>query len=554
MTATDDQIDATMQAVGLSRRRFLTATAFAAGGLALGACGGDDDDGAPSQETSPDDGTEPSGTTGTTPESTDGGAPTQTSLRVGMNSVIEGLTPFAIQGYVWSQNLGFVMYDPLVKKDELGNLQPCLATEWDTTDPLKTILKIREGVTFHDGTPLTAADVAYSIAARADEELIASTAGRPIMTSSQWVSAVAIDDYTVEVNTTERVEFLVNPQPVLIVPNDSFGRVNFANEVLGTGPYKLGNFTSGTSLECVANADYWDGKPPIENLTFVFFSDVATASTGLRSGQVDALYDVAPANLESVSDVDGTTVSTMGTYAYWWIMQMGKEPLDDPEVRRALRYCFDNKAINNAAFRGLGFPHSWNPFMLYPENSGIDADVEYDPERAKQILADLGKSDISVPILCIQGYQDGISAAQVMQQGFQAAGITCEVEVAEAGDWLERTYTNGTWEGITFNAGNLPAPSKNFYDYLVNPSSILSAYKEGDVVPEVAELYRTINATPFDSPEINDLLAQAEATIVEDAIALMGFGAPVSLVLPEGVSGVVVNGYGDVFWNKATLA
>lgn len=554
MTATDDQIEASMRAIGLSRRRFLTATAFATGGLVLGACGGDDDEGAPSQETSPDDGTEPSGTTDTTPDSTEGSASTKTSLRVGMNSVVDGLTPFAIQGYVWSQNLGFVMYDPLVKKDELGNLQPCLATDWDTTDPLKTVLKIREGVTFHDGTPLTAADVAYSIAARADEELIASTAGRPIMSPSQWVSAVAVDDYTVEVNTTERVEFLVNPQPVLIVPNESFGKVNFANEVLGTGPYRLGNFTSGTSLECVANPDYWDGKPAIENLTFVFFSDVATASTGLRSGQVDALYDVAPANLESVSDVDGTEVSTMGTYAYWWIIQMGKEPLDDPEVRRALRYCFDNEAINNAAFRGLGFPHSWNPFMLYPENSGVDADVEYDPERAKQILADLGKSDISVPILCIEGYQDGISAAQVMQQGFQAAGITCEVEVAEAGDWLERTYTNGTWEGITFNAGNLPAPSKNFYDYLVNPSSILSAYTEGDVVPEVAELYRTINATPFDSPEIQDLLAQAEATIVEDAIALMGFGAPVSLVLPEGVGGVVVNGYGDVFWNKATFA
>lgn len=555
MTNIDNDLTDTVQGQGLSRRHFLTASAFAAGGLVLGACGSDDDgDDAAPQETSPGTDAPPAEPDTTAPATTAGGGSTKNSLRVGMNSVIDGLTPFAIQGYVWSQNLGFLMYDPLVTKDELGNLQPALATEWDTTDPNKTILKIREGVTFHDGTPLTAADVAYSIAARADEELIASTAGRPIMSPSQWVSAVAIDDLTVEVNTTERVEFLVNPQPVLVVPNESFGKVNFANEVLGTGPYKLGKFTSGTSLECVANPDYWDGPPPIENLTFVFFADVATAGTGLRSGQVDALYDVAPANLESVSDIEGTEVSSMGTYAFWWIIQMGKEPLNDPEVRKALRYCFNNEAINNAAFKGLGLPHSWNPFMLYPTNSGADADVEYDPAMAKQILADLGKSDISVPILCIAGYQDGISAAQVMQQGFQEAGITCEVEVAEAADWLERTYTNGTWEGITFNAGNLPAPSKNFYDYLVNPSTILSAYTEGDVVPEAAELYRTINATPFDAPEITDLLAQAEATIVDDAIALMGFGAPVSLVLPSGVTGVVVNGFGDVFWNKATFA
>lgn len=545
----------------VSRRRFLVLTSGAAGAVVLAGCGGDDDDDAASGTAgsgSSAPGTAgPATTTGGTqaaPTTSGGGGTSSGTLRVGMGAVVEGLTPFAIQGYVWSQMLGFVFYDPLIKKDASGKLQPCIATEWDTTDPKKTILKIREGVTFHDGTPLTAKDVAYSIAARADEALIASTAGRPIMTPSQWVSAEAIDDYTVEVNTTERVEFLVNPQPVLVVPDQSFGKVNFANEVLGTGPFKLSKFTSGTGVEAVANESYWAGAPGLANLNFAFFADPATAGTGLRSGQVDALYDVAPANVDSVSDIDGTVVSQMATYAYWWICQMGKEPLDDPQVRLALRHCFDTTALNNASFKGKG-THHWNPFLFYPEFAGAaDAEVDYDPEKTKQLLADLGKSDISVPILCIEGYQDGISAAQVLQQSFQQAGITCEVEVAAANDWLERTYTEGTWEGITFNAGNLPFPAKNFYDYLVNPSSILSAYKDGDVVPEVAELYREINATPFDSPEITPLLEQAGATIADDAVALMGFGAPVSLVLPEGVSGVEVNGYGDVFWNEATIA
>jgi peptide/nickel transport system substrate-binding protein len=545
----------------MSRRRFLALSAVSAGGLALGACGSDDDDDTATPETSPSGGTQgatastetagsPAATTGTT----GGGGSSTATLTIGMNSVVEGLTPFAIQGYVWSQMLGFVLYDPLIKKDEEGNLQPCLATEWDTSDPLKTVLKIREGVTFHDGTPLTAKDVAYSIAARSDEKLIASTAGRPIMTPTQWVSAEAIDDLTVEVVTTERVEFLLNPQPVLIVPDQSFGKVNFANEVAGTGPYKLKKFTSGTGLETEANTDYWDGAPGVANLNFAFFADPATAATGLRSGQVDGLYDVAPANSDAVSDVEGTTMTTMGTYAHWWICQMGKEPLDDAEVRKALRHCFDIEAINNAAFKGKGLEHSWNPFNLYPNSSGLDADVDYDPAKTKQILADLGKSDISVPLLCIEGYQDGIAAAQVIQQSFEEAGITCEVEVLPGSDWLERTYTNGDWEGLAFNAGNLPSPAKNFYDYLVNPSALLSKYKEGDVNEEVAALYAEINATPHDAPELDALMAKAEATIVEDAVALMGFGAPVSLVLPDGVSGVIVNGYGDVFWDKVKVA
>ncbi len=528
----------------VNRRGFIGFTAASLTGLVLAACGSDD-----SKKSTEDSsgGTDPSGTTGNP------GASTKDTLKVGMGSAVTGLTPFAIQGYIWSQMLGFVFYDPLIQKDEKGNLIPVIATEWDTTDPKKTILKIREGVTFHDGTPLTAKDVAYSIAARADEKLIASTAGRPIMTPSQWVSAVATDDFTVEVNTTERVEFLVNPQPVLIVPNESFGKVNFANEVLGTGPFKLGKFTSGTGVECVANDTYWDGTPPIKNLNFSFFADPATASTSLRSNQVDALYDVAPINIDSVKDVPDKKVVQEATYAYWWIIQMGKAPLDNPEVRKALRFCFDIEAMNAASFKGAGV-HSWNPFKLYPTNSGIDADdVTYDPAKAKELLAAAGATDISVPILCIAGYEDGISAAQVMQQGFREAGITCEIEVAEAADWLERTYTKGTWEGITFNAGNLPFPSKNFYDYLVNPSSILSAYKEGDVVPEVAELYRKINATPFDSTEITALLADAEKTCVDDAVVYFAFGAPVSNVLPENLESVTTNGFGDVQWSKATF-
>ncbi len=531
---------------GMSRRRFLALSVLGAGGAALAACGGDDET-TVAPETSPA-GTDP----GASPTTAAGGGASGGSLRVGMNSVVEGLTPFAIQGYVWSQMLGFVFYDTLVRKDASGTLVPSIVTEWDTTDPTKTILKVREGVTFHDGTPLTAQDVAYSIAARADENLIASTSGRPAMTPSQWVSAEAVDEYTVEVNTTERVEFLVNPQPVLVVPNESFGRVNFANEVLGTGPFMLQSFTSGTGVEGRANPDYWGGRPGIDTLAFAFFADPATASTGLRSGQVDALYDVAPANVDAVSNIDGTRVEEMATYAYWWIIQMGKEPLDDPEVRRALRHCFDIEALNNASFRGKG-THSWNPFKLYPTNSGIDADVDYDPSKTRQILEDLGKSGISVPILCIEGYQDGIAAAQVLQQSFQEAGIESEVEVAPAADWLDRTYGEGTWEGITFNAGNLPFPAKNFYDYLVNPAAILSAYTEDDPNPEVAKLYAEINATPFDAPELDALMAEAERTIVEDAVALMGFGAPVSLVLPNNVTGVQVNGFGDVFWDKVSM-
>ena len=114
-----------------NRRQFLALSAVAGGGLALAACG--TDSGSSTEDTAAEGGT----------------TEVKTALKIGMNSssVAESLTPVAIQGYVWSQMLGFVFYDPLIKKDDQGNLVPCIATEWDTTDPTKTILKIREGVT-----------------------------------------------------------------------------------------------------------------------------------------------------------------------------------------------------------------------------------------------------------------------------------------------------------------------------------------------------------------------------------------------------------------------
>jgi len=531
---------------GIDRRAFLGLTGLSFGALLVAGCGGSD------STTSSEAPVDTDGATDTTVQA----GSTKDTLKVGMNGNIDGLTPFAIQGYVWSQMMGFMFYDPLIMISAEGELIPRLATSWDTTDPLKTIIKVREGVVFHDGTPLTAKDVAYSIAARSDEKLIASTMGRPVMTPAQWVSATAIDDFTVEVITTERVEILTQGQPILIVPNESFGKVNFANEVLGTGPYKLSKFTGGTGVDGIANADYWEGVSPIANLSFAFFKDPATAATSLRSGQIDAIYDVAPKNLPAVSDVSGTKLETSGIYAFWWFIQMGKAPLDNPDVRRALRYCFDNEAINNAAFAGFGIEHSWNPFKLAKVNSGVEAEgITFDPAKAKELLAAAGASDITVPILCIGGYEDGIAAAQVMMEGFKAAGVKSSVTVAPTiSAWLEATYGNASWEGIAFNAGNIPFPIKNFFDYLVNPPVMKSKYKKGDVVPAAAELYRTLQATAYDAPEYQGLLAQVEKMIVDDAIVYMGFGAPVTFVSPENLNGVGLNTWGDVTFDKATFS
>lgn len=475
-------------------------------------------------------------------------------LVIGMQAAITSLTPFATQGYNWSQMLGLAFYDTLVSKDAAGKLVPGIATAWDTTDPKVTVLTIRHGVHFHDGTAMTAKDVAYSIAARSDPAVIKQTSGRPVMSPDQFGSIEVVDDYTVRVHTKSRVEFMLDPQPVLIVPANSFGKVNYADQVNGTGPFKLKSFTSGSRVDTVANPDYWGGKPQLSQLAFVLFSDVATEGVNLRSGQVDGLYDVAPLYLNQVQNVPGKTVVTAATYMDWWIPQMGKGPLADVQVRKALRYCFNREQLNAVSFKGMG-KSTWNPFTLTKQSSGYDAtDVTYDPAKAKSLLAAAGASNISVPLIAIQGYADCAAQAQVIQQGFKAAGIQCEIQTLAASAWLDATYNKGTWEGLAFNAGNLPSPSKNLFDYMVHPDCTLSAYTSPKPpVPAANDLYNKVEAAPFDSSEETALLAQAEKMLVDECLTYFMFGGPVSLVLPKNLAGVDLNGYGDVRWNKAAF-
>jgi peptide/nickel transport system substrate-binding protein len=483
------------------------------------------------------------------------GGSNSAGLIVGMQAAITSLTPFATQGYNWSQMLGLALYDPLVFKDPNGEMVPGIATAWDTSDASVTVLTIRKGVKFHDGTAMTAKDVAYSISARCDPAVIKQTSGRPVMSPAQFGSVEVVDDFTVKVHMKSRVEFLLDPQPILVVPADSFGKTNYANQVNGTGPFKLKSFTSGSSVATVANPDYWGGAPKLASLTFTLFSDVATEGVNLRSGQVHALYDVAPLYLNQVNNVAGKKVVTESTYMDWWIPQMGKGPLNDVAVRKALRYCFDKNQLNSVSFKGLG-KGTWNPFTLTKQTTGYDAtDVTYDPAKAKSLLAAAGASAISVPIIGIQGYADCEAQAQVIQQGFQAAGVTSEIQMLAASAWLDATYNKGTWEGIAFNAGNLPFPNKNLFDYMVHPDCTLSSYTAPKPpVPDASALYDQVMSAPYNSSQETDLLKSAEKALVDDCLVYFMFGGPVSLVLPDSLSNVTYNGFGDVRWNEATFS
>jgi peptide/nickel transport system substrate-binding protein len=525
----------------LSRREFLAYTAAATAGLAVGGGAIAEAAGATTKSIQARKAADSA-------ELVRGGS--SDSLSVGFRATITSLTPFAVQGYQWSNMMGYTMYDTLVKISSDGTLLPEIATSWDTSSPTSTIIHVRPGVKFQNGDPLTGADVAYSIAARSDPKLVTQTNGRAAMTPEQWVSSEVLDTYTVRINTTSRTQILTQPQPLLVVPNNAFTRYNLETEAVGSGPFKLQRFVSGSSLALTANPDYWAGAPSIKNLNFNLFADVASEVLNLRSGEIDAVYDVDPLYLKQLSAVPGKQSLSEATYADWWIIQFGEPPLNSLAVRSALRYCFNMDLINTAVFDGLG-RHPWDPFRFFPSayHTTPSIDWSYDPDKAKSLLKAAGASNITVPLLGIDTYQDSIDEGQIIEQGLQAAGVNASFSTQPLDEWIDTLYTKGSWKGLAFNAGQLPFPFSNLWSYLVDPAAVLSAYTKGDPYPPAGNLLNAINAgAPNQEPA---LLREAEKQILNDVAAYFMFGGPVVSLVPENLTGVQVNGYGDVRWNTA---
>ena len=265
------------------------------------------------------------------------------------------------------------------------------------------------------------------------------------------------------------------------MPNNAHSRFNVNTQDVGSGPFTLENFVSSSSLQVAANPNYWGGEPKIRSLTFRLFSDVAEEALNIRSGEVQGIYDVDPLNFKQVSGVPNTKVITEATYADWWIIQMGEPPFDNPAVRKAIRYCFNMPLINKVAFGGLG-THAWDAFGFYPQSWQISTKYTggYDPAKAAALLKAAGvKTPFNVGLTGIDTYQDSINEGQVIQQGLKAAGLTATFQAPTIDDWLSLTYGKGNFSGLAFNAGNIPFPFLNLWDYLVDPSALLSAYTKG---------------------------------------------------------------------------
>ena len=435
------------------------------------------------------------------------------------------------------------MYDGVVTRDGSMQVVPELAESLTQIDGTTWEAKLRSGVTFHDGSPMTAEDVAFTFHRLIDENAMdGQTSPRKGLLGS-LSSVEAVDETTVRFNLAEPWPLLPGMLPFQEIVSKSFteaaGEGGLAESVNGTGPFKLVEWRKGEAVIMERFDGYYGGAAGIEpigpacvdRVIFQVIPESASRVAALLAGDVHIINELPPSDMATVEASGNAQVMAVdGTRSFYIALNMEKPPFDDPRVRMAASHAIDRELIIDKILNGLATPIAG---ILSPAAFGHDdgiAGYPYDPDKAKALMAEAGLADgIDVTMEVEGAFKD---LAEAIGSLLSKAGIRTTVQVGEGSQLTERWRTKGEKprEGdmwlTSWGNGSLD-PFGIFHPVLMtNARGNSSGYSNS----EVDELL-TAAGTESDSTTRADLYAQAQALVQEDA-------PMVFLWVPQDVYGV----------------
>jgi peptide/nickel transport system substrate-binding protein len=309
--------------------------------------------------------------------------------------------------YFNSQRTGLILahqaWDMLVHRDpSTFEIKPSLATEWRFAEDNSLDLKIRQGVKFHDGSPLTADDVVYTINMAADPSAKVATPS-----NYAWIDkAEKTGDFAARIRmkkpTPAALEYLAMVTPIHPKAyREKVGPEGFAAKPVGAGPYKIVKNDQGKEVVFERFDDYWEGspkgKPAIKRLQVLFVPDLTTEVTNLLGKQTDWIWNINPdqmAQINKMPHLQAVQQESM-RIGYLSIDAAGRSGADNPltklKVRQAIWHAVNRKEFADKLVQGGS---RVPPAPCFPSQFGCDANAampyDYDPAKAKALLAEAG--------------------------------------------------------------------------------------------------------------------------------------------------------------------
>lgn len=327
--------------------------------------------------------------------------------------------------------------EPLFMVSEDGkSVEPWLAKSYSVSaDKLVYTVKLRTGVTFSDGTPLTAKDVKFSI----DQSTKTAETGWGYI-NDPIKQVTVVDAHTVKFSLKYKFAPFLSVLSMFsneIVPDQYGGRTaeKFYQDPVGTGPFLLGEWKKGRHLKLVRNEKYWQqGKPYLDSVQWNVVSDANTRKLQLQGNQIQ--IDEAPdwSSFDSLKSSPGITAKKFeSTQSSNLAFNLTRKPFSDVHVRRAIAHAIDRKALVKAVLFGHGKPAN---SLLAPGTPYYDKDApspSYDLSKAKAELSKSSKPNgFSTSLLVRAGNGEALAVAQIIQSELKPLGIKVKINQLEA--------------------------------------------------------------------------------------------------------------------------
>ncbi len=458
------------------------------------------------------------------------------------------------------KQVSYAIYEPLLRLGTDGSINPALATDWTMSDDKLTItLNLREGVSFHDGSPLDADTVVWNINGALDPDFGEGA----VADLGRIASAVALDDLTVRINMSAPD---ANILPALAAGSDAralimsraayeaMGADEFAFNPSGTGPFKLASWEPGVELALERNQDYWgESAGNADRVIFRVILDSSAATLNYQSGDIHAMFAILATELPLLEAVPGTVTGAIPRGVNVLALNSHRPPFDNIHNRRAIMYAIDAETVINLVYGGLAQPARGitppNSFAFSEESPPV---ITRDLDAARAELAAAGNPDgfeftvsvVAQPfrIQVLEIFQANLAEVginltiQANERARHIAAIREDISIAEAG-FVQILAHRSSMEGYLAPFAGCNAPQK------------IIGYCKDEYESLLAEL-----PSIFDSAERAAHVVRMNDLTWQDMIVVPYLYPEIPYVFRgDIIDGFALNGYGLLDWTNFTV-
>lgn len=554
---------------------FILAMAMAAS-LTVSGCGSKSNTG----------GSAPAGESAATGESQDQGSADQTAsgldtsgfLVASINSDIQTADVHkTTKDYQLPMNIYDCLVSVEVKDDGSSEVVPALAESWEISDDALTYtFHLRQDVTFHNGDPLKASDVAYSFHRQLSTEGAVNTDFlTQIAGANELIEGGAdklegfetIDDYTFKITLTEPYAgFLaclstpgcsIYSEKATEAAGDQFGLD--PSLTVGTGPFKFAEWIINDQMVLVRNEEYWKGASELPGVVIKVVPDTETQRMMFENGQLDIVdLDYLPDAVDDfTSRYPDQIISGPRLGTTYFTMNQNMEPFQDVKVRKAVQMAIDRQSVLDAMYGGRGqlengiFPHG-----LYGFNENLP-EIQYDPEAAKALLAEAGYANgFDMEIAADSSASDAVNQAlEIIQAQLGEIGINAEIKTMDESTWLATRKAGEMGSFMSTWTADYNDPDNFIYTFFGNAENTkLRSLNYPDA--EVMERVQKARSIVDPDERVAEYHALEEKIVSEDAAWVPMYSRLHPFAVSKRVQGFTVSwsGLGDVYFYGLSLS